>query len=265
MKPELPLSCPNCHVPMERNRAYPLLNIPGWASITCNRCGCRTDYFIIVPGKEYTPEMRRAIWEIDDGTLSRMKDIAKGFSEGAEYWRKLFHRERCFTNSCCNGSDSVIFLKILEKGGTVTKETINDAVKRTHDIDALINRVMFDDDGKLPGISNLKQQTKAILDLKEALEDTKQHDVNAFVVRMHEIPEFVKKWSDIKETGAGYLDTIVDFIEDMMDKQKHLEKENANLKRRIREPEEFEEDLATIEKINDAGEKAKKNEDESGK
>jgi len=124
---------------------------------------------------------------------------------------------------------------------------------------------MFDDDGKLPGISNLKQQTKAILDLKEALEDTKQHDVNAFVVRMHEIPEFVKKWSDIKETGAGYLDTIVDFIEDMMDKQKHLEKENANLKRRIREPEEFEEDLATIEKINDAGEKAKKNEDESGK
>jgi len=194
-----------------------------------------------------------------------MEEIAKQFAESSEYWRKLFHRERCFTNSCCNGSDSVIFLKILEKGGAVTKETINDAVKRTHDIDALINRVMFDDDGKLPGISNLKQQTKAILDLKEALEETKQHDVNAFVVRMHEIPEFVKKWSDIKETGAGYLDTIVDFIEDMMDKQKHLEKENANLKRRIREPEEFEEDLATIEKINDAGEKAKKNEDESGK
>lgn len=194
-----------------------------------------------------------------------MKEITNGFAEGAEYWRKMFHRERAFTQSCCNGSDSVIFLKILEKCGTVTKKMINDAIKRTHDINALINKVMFETDDKLPGLSSIKQQTEAIIDLKEALEETRQHDMNAFVVRMHGIPGFVKKWSSIKDTGARYLDTIVDFIEDMMDKQKHLEKENANLKRRIREPAEFEEDLGTIEKINDAGGKAKKNEDESGK
>jgi len=68
---------------------------------------------IIIPGKD---------------EIKRMTDLGIGFAESSEFWRKMYHLEHRHTSFCCDLSESVKFLEILEKGGTVTKRMIKDAL-----------------------------------------------------------------------------------------------------------------------------------------
>lgn len=117
----------------------------------------------------------------EPGEVHKMLNAAVGFADAAEFWRKQFHREHNFVLSCCDASESVKFLRILEKGKMVTKQSIHSALIKAR---------------------------------------------------------------------ATYRD-FTNEIADKDAKIKNLKKENDDLKRRIRNPEEFEVDLGAIEALND--------------
>ena len=60
-----------------------------------------------------------------------MKSAAQGFAEAAEFFRHLYHREHCFTLSCCRQSMTVKILVELEKGD-VTKARIKELLAKAN-------------------------------------------------------------------------------------------------------------------------------------
>lgn len=66
----------------------------------------------------------------DADEIIKWKNIAREYSEAAEMWRKKFHNEHIFTQSCCRRSISGQFLSLLRKNKKITERDIKNSVNK---------------------------------------------------------------------------------------------------------------------------------------
>jgi hypothetical protein len=134
----------------------------------------------------------------------RMYVLAAGFGEAAEFWRKLFHREHSFVFSCCDASESVQFLKILEKDGEVTRETIRDALVKARETYRDFTNEIVDKDIE---IENLRTAIHSTLDIRPVLAyllNMDPKEVNA----LRENREKARKWLSDFETYVRLTEAV---------------------------------------------------------